>query len=154
MAAKLLHSLADENPDLQKQIGCMTGILQLFDRQHILSTGKHMRHRRLPPGISLSEYALPYWSFWHNNFKLPNSFWCYDHFDASCLSVYIILLRIEDATSMFRWLFVFSLFVLGMEEINWSLCFFCSLFCCLRSVEQKKTYNVLPNHDVSNVNLY
>ncbi|KAE8652526.1 hypothetical protein Csa_013544 [Cucumis sativus] len=51
MAAKLLHSLADENPDLQKQIGCMTGILQLFDRQHVLS-GRHMRHKRLPPGTS------------------------------------------------------------------------------------------------------
>ncbi|KAG7012095.1 Protein LONGIFOLIA 1, partial [Cucurbita argyrosperma subsp. argyrosperma] len=51
MAAKLLHSLADENPDLQKQIGCMTGILQLFDRQHILS-GRQLRHRRLPPGTS------------------------------------------------------------------------------------------------------
>ncbi|KAG6584402.1 Protein LONGIFOLIA 1, partial [Cucurbita argyrosperma subsp. sororia] len=51
MAAKLLHSLADENPDLQKQLGCMTGILQLFDRQHILD-GRHMKHKRLPPGTS------------------------------------------------------------------------------------------------------
>ena len=59
MAAKLLHSLADENPDLQKQIGCMTGILQLFDRQHILS-GRQLRHRRLPPGISLSQFAFAY----------------------------------------------------------------------------------------------
>ncbi|KAL8130285.1 hypothetical protein V2J09_019440 [Rumex salicifolius] len=48
MAAKLLHSLADDNPDLQKQIGCMTGILQIFDRQHI-----GLNHRRLlPPGNS------------------------------------------------------------------------------------------------------
>lgn len=51
MAAKLLHSLADDNPDLQKQIGCMTGILQIFDRQHI---GRHLNgqiHKRLlPPG--------------------------------------------------------------------------------------------------------
>nr|GMC54545.1 protein LONGIFOLIA 2 [Ipomoea batatas] len=39
MAARLLHSLADENPDLQKQIGCMKGILQLFDRQHIRIAG-------------------------------------------------------------------------------------------------------------------
>ncbi|XP_061364962.1 protein LONGIFOLIA 2-like [Gastrolobium bilobum] len=37
MAAKLLHSLADDNPDLQKQIGCMTGIFQLFDRHHIVT---------------------------------------------------------------------------------------------------------------------
>lgn len=39
MAARLLHSLADDNPDLQKQIGCMKGILQLFDRQHIRIVG-------------------------------------------------------------------------------------------------------------------
>ncbi|KAK8559374.1 hypothetical protein V6N13_026799 [Hibiscus sabdariffa] len=31
MAAKLLHSLADENPDLQKQMGCMVGVYQIFD---------------------------------------------------------------------------------------------------------------------------
>lgn len=49
MAAKLLHSLADENPDLQKQIGCMTGIFQIFDRHHVL-TGKRLPHKRLPPG--------------------------------------------------------------------------------------------------------
>ncbi|KAK4479415.1 hypothetical protein RD792_014929 [Penstemon davidsonii] len=56
MAAKLLHSLTDENPDLQKQIGCMTGIFQLFDRQHIITSGRpsrtvgHTAHpKRLPP---------------------------------------------------------------------------------------------------------
>ncbi|CAG7899629.1 unnamed protein product, partial [Brassica rapa] len=34
MAAKLLHTLADENSDLQKKIGCMNGIFQLFDRHN------------------------------------------------------------------------------------------------------------------------
>ncbi|KAF3438053.1 hypothetical protein FNV43_RR20809 [Rhamnella rubrinervis] len=48
MAAKLLHSLADENPDLQRQIGCMTGIFQLFDRHHVLS-GRRINQKRLPP---------------------------------------------------------------------------------------------------------
>lgn len=38
MAAKLLHSLTEENQDLQKQIGCMTGIFQLFDRQSMLAS--------------------------------------------------------------------------------------------------------------------
>lgn len=51
MAAKLLHSLADDNPDLQKQIGCMNGIFQLFDRHHVL-TGRRLTHKRLPPGTS------------------------------------------------------------------------------------------------------
>ncbi|KAK3225406.1 hypothetical protein Dsin_005268 [Dipteronia sinensis] len=53
MAAKLLHSLADDNPDLQKKIGCMNGIFQLFDRQHVL-TGRRLNHKRLPPGTSHS----------------------------------------------------------------------------------------------------
>ncbi|XP_051116807.1 protein LONGIFOLIA 1-like isoform X2 [Andrographis paniculata] len=59
MAAKLLHSLTDDNSDLQKQIGCMTGILQLFDRQHMLTGGGSARRsrrltprRRFPPGSS------------------------------------------------------------------------------------------------------
>ncbi|GER45293.1 protein LONGIFOLIA 2 [Striga asiatica] len=34
MSAKTMSSLRDENRDLRKQIGCMNGILQLFDRHH------------------------------------------------------------------------------------------------------------------------
>uniref|UniRef100_A0A2P2MLN1 Protein LONGIFOLIA 1-like n=1 Tax=Rhizophora mucronata TaxID=61149 RepID=A0A2P2MLN1_RHIMU len=49
MAAKLVGCLADDNPDLQKQIGCMTGIFQLFDRHHVL-TSRRLSQRRLPPG--------------------------------------------------------------------------------------------------------
>ncbi|XP_073005037.1 protein LONGIFOLIA 2-like [Typha latifolia] len=37
MSAKFLHAFADENPELQKQIGCMTGIFQMFDRQHLIA---------------------------------------------------------------------------------------------------------------------
>ncbi|XP_061376724.1 protein LONGIFOLIA 2-like [Gastrolobium bilobum] len=51
MAAKLLHSLAEENSDHQKQIGCMTGIFQLFDRHHIL-TAARISQKRLPSGNS------------------------------------------------------------------------------------------------------
>ncbi|CAN0871149.1 Protein LONGIFOLIA 2 [Linum grandiflorum] len=52
MAAKLLHSLADDNPDLQKQIGCMTGIFQIFDRQQMV-TGRRLNQKKLlPPGES------------------------------------------------------------------------------------------------------
>ncbi|XP_031258058.1 protein LONGIFOLIA 1-like [Pistacia vera] len=51
MAAKLLHSLADDNPDLQRQIGCMTGIFQIFDRHQVL-TSRRLTHKRLPPGTS------------------------------------------------------------------------------------------------------
>lgn len=55
MAAKLLRSLTDDNPDLQKQIGCMTGIFQLFDRQHTLTTRRitgHSPRRGVPSGCS------------------------------------------------------------------------------------------------------
>ncbi|XP_057464949.1 protein LONGIFOLIA 1-like [Actinidia eriantha] len=54
MAAKLLHSLTDDNPDLQKQIGCMTGIFQLFDRQHIITGRRISGHspKRLLSGSS------------------------------------------------------------------------------------------------------
>ncbi|CAK9147950.1 unnamed protein product [Ilex paraguariensis] len=54
MAAKLLQSLTDDHPDLQKQIGCMTGIFQLFDRHQIV-TGRHIagyNPKRFPPGSS------------------------------------------------------------------------------------------------------
>ncbi|KAI7737652.1 hypothetical protein M8C21_022314 [Ambrosia artemisiifolia] len=52
MAAKLLHSLTDDNPDLQKQIGCMTGVFQLFDRHQIVTGRRFPGHspKRLPPG--------------------------------------------------------------------------------------------------------
>jgi hypothetical protein len=50
MAAKLLHSLADDNQDLQKQIGCMTGIFQLFDRHQML-TARRISQKRLPSGM-------------------------------------------------------------------------------------------------------
>ncbi|XP_044467562.1 protein LONGIFOLIA 2-like [Mangifera indica] len=51
MSAKLLHSISDENPDLQKQIGCMNGIFQLFHHRHFLSSRRiHQNQKRLPPG--------------------------------------------------------------------------------------------------------
>lgn len=55
MAAKLLQSLTDDNLDLQKQIGCMTGIFQLFDRQHMITGDRRIvghTPNRLPAGKS------------------------------------------------------------------------------------------------------
>ncbi|KAI8031892.1 Protein LONGIFOLIA 2 [Camellia lanceoleosa] len=52
MSAKRLYSLTDENPDLHKQVGCMHGLLQLFDRHHSLAS-RHIssnHHKRAPPG--------------------------------------------------------------------------------------------------------
>ncbi|XP_022741645.1 protein LONGIFOLIA 1-like [Durio zibethinus] len=52
MSAKFLYSLSDENPDLQKQIGCMNGLFELFDRHHFLGSRRIAtpNHKRLPPG--------------------------------------------------------------------------------------------------------
>ncbi|XVF60697.1 hypothetical protein PTKIN_Ptkin08bG0069200 [Pterospermum kingtungense] len=52
MSAKFIHSLSDENSDLQKQIGCMKGLFQLFDRHHFLGSRRigSPNHKKLPPG--------------------------------------------------------------------------------------------------------
>ncbi|KAG7982385.1 hypothetical protein I3843_04G049900 [Carya illinoinensis] len=53
MSANLLYtSSKDENQELQKQIGCMNGIFQFFDRHHFL-TGRRSNshgHKRFLPG--------------------------------------------------------------------------------------------------------
>lgn len=52
MSAKFLYTSADENPDLRRHIGCMTGILQMFDRQHLL-VGRRLNgntHKSHPSG--------------------------------------------------------------------------------------------------------
>lgn len=46
MSKKVLTSMKDENPDLQKQMGCISGFFQLFDR-HWFLTGSH----KPTPGI-------------------------------------------------------------------------------------------------------
>ncbi|XP_038994556.1 protein LONGIFOLIA 1-like isoform X1 [Hibiscus syriacus] len=53
MSAKFVYSLSDENPDLQKQIGCMNGLFQLFDRHHFLAK------RLPPPGQNSKQGAKP-----------------------------------------------------------------------------------------------
>ncbi|KAL6596936.1 hypothetical protein ACP70R_047070 [Stipagrostis hirtigluma subsp. patula] len=52
MPAKYLQALGEERrPELHRQIGCVTGILQAFDRRHQLAAS----HKRLlPPGHALS----------------------------------------------------------------------------------------------------
>ncbi|XWS41005.1 hypothetical protein CRYUN_Cryun17cG0043900 [Craigia yunnanensis] len=61
MSAKFISSLSDENPDLQKQIGCMNGLFQLFDRHHFLGSRRiaSPNHKRLPPG-NLSQFSRGY----------------------------------------------------------------------------------------------
>ncbi|GJN40115.1 hypothetical protein PR202_gb29285 [Eleusine coracana subsp. coracana] len=48
MPAKYLHALGEERrPELHRQVGCVTGILQAFDRRHSLAGHK----RLLPPAL-------------------------------------------------------------------------------------------------------
>ncbi|BAT83267.1 hypothetical protein LR48_Vigan2584s000100 [Vigna angularis] len=58
MSGKSLKSLKDENPDLQKQIGCITGFFQLFDRHRFLTgqrSGTCIQHR---PTSGASSYEI------------------------------------------------------------------------------------------------
>lgn len=60
MSAKYMYRLSDENPDLQKHIGCMNGIFQLFDRHHILGGSRRatsQNQKRLPSGTFYSYNA-------------------------------------------------------------------------------------------------
>ncbi|KAK1306344.1 Protein LONGIFOLIA 1 [Acorus calamus] len=50
MSANILHVLTDDAGDLQRQIGCMTGIFQLFDRHHLITGRRIDGRRRLPSG--------------------------------------------------------------------------------------------------------
>lgn len=48
MAAKLLYSLTDGNPDLQTEMGYINGIFQRFDRQNIVP-GRRSVSEQIPP---------------------------------------------------------------------------------------------------------
>ncbi|CAA7387891.1 unnamed protein product [Spirodela intermedia] len=60
MPGNLLNAFADENPDLQRQLGCVAGIFQAFNRHRFLTsrrlTGLH--HHRRPPSDLRSLFKL------------------------------------------------------------------------------------------------
>ena len=63
MSAKFMFSISDENPDLQKQIGCMSGFFQLFDRHRYLAGGRvnsHAQKRLPPPGMCVYIHTYIY----------------------------------------------------------------------------------------------
>ncbi|KAF7153344.1 hypothetical protein RHSIM_Rhsim01G0038100 [Rhododendron simsii] len=68
MAAKLLYSFTDENPDLQTEIGCMNGIFQRFDRQHIVP-GRRSVSEEIPQRHTSVMYYL---CLMHNDLKSEN----------------------------------------------------------------------------------
>lgn len=79
MSAKLIYSLTDENPDLQKQIGCMNGFFQLFDRNRYLAGGRvnSHGHKRLPPPGTYIYIIWTYNYYWYIKFlnNIVSSMW-------------------------------------------------------------------------------
>lgn len=57
MSAKILKALSEDPQQLEKEIGCMTGMLQIFDRQNAI-TGRRFGHRRLSGGELRSVAAM------------------------------------------------------------------------------------------------
>jgi hypothetical protein len=68
----------EENTELEKQIGCMAGIFQMFDRGHLFTGRRFNRHgqKRLTSGtfiISLISTVLIFKSF--SAFRKKNPFY-------------------------------------------------------------------------------
>lgn len=62
MSSEFLHTIPDDSDlekQLQKQIGCMTGILQLFDRPSILTGKRLYGHKKLPAARSSTGCGSP-----------------------------------------------------------------------------------------------
>ncbi|KAL3813473.1 hypothetical protein ACJIZ3_014741 [Penstemon smallii] len=55
MSAKILPSLTEEKRDLRRQIGCMNGIFQIFDRHHFITGRRINGHKRLLPGAQYQQ---------------------------------------------------------------------------------------------------
>jgi hypothetical protein len=69
MPAKYLQALGEERrPELHRQIGCVTGILQAFDRRYPIAA-HHSHKRLLPPGLIFSFLLATAFTFF-----LANSF--------------------------------------------------------------------------------
>ncbi|KAJ0712335.1 putative protein LONGIFOLIA [Helianthus annuus] len=41
MSTEVVHTLREDKQGLQKQLGCMNGIFQLFDRRYLLGLHRH-----------------------------------------------------------------------------------------------------------------
>ncbi|XP_076885151.1 protein LONGIFOLIA 1-like [Bidens hawaiensis] len=53
MSTEVVHTLKEDNQELHKQLGCMNGLFQLFDRKYLLGQGRHgHRHKKLHQGQS------------------------------------------------------------------------------------------------------
>ncbi|KAK1410172.1 hypothetical protein QVD17_36707 [Tagetes erecta] len=50
---EVVHTLREDKEELQKQLGCMNGIFQIFDRRYLLGQRRHGHNqKKLPPGQS------------------------------------------------------------------------------------------------------
>ncbi|KAK1438927.1 hypothetical protein QVD17_04740 [Tagetes erecta] len=51
MSTEVMHTLEEDKQELQKQLGCMNGFFQLFDRRYLLGQRRHCHHhKKLPQG--------------------------------------------------------------------------------------------------------
>ncbi|KAK4367612.1 hypothetical protein RND71_011404 [Anisodus tanguticus] len=73
MSARMLSSITEDQKDLQKKIGCMNGLFQLFDRHHFL-IGKH-HHKRLLTGKLLNKFFHQDIAKLEHGTNLPISGW-------------------------------------------------------------------------------
>ncbi|KAM0058276.1 putative protein LONGIFOLIA [Helianthus debilis subsp. tardiflorus] len=49
MSTEVMHTLGEDTQELQKQLGCMNGIFQLFDRRYLLGQRRQGHHHKKPP---------------------------------------------------------------------------------------------------------
>ncbi|KAD3640985.1 hypothetical protein E3N88_30208 [Mikania micrantha] len=53
MSTDVMHNLREDKQELQKQLGCMNGLFQLFDRRYLLGQRRHgQHHKKLSQGQS------------------------------------------------------------------------------------------------------
>ncbi|GJV47333.1 longifolia 1-like protein [Tanacetum coccineum] len=57
MATKVVYTLREDKQGLQKQLGCMNGVFQLFDRRYLLGLHRSRSHKRLTAGQGEKEFT-------------------------------------------------------------------------------------------------
>nr|XP_043638730.1 protein LONGIFOLIA 1-like [Erigeron canadensis] len=49
MSTKVMYTSTEDKQEMQKQLGCMNGIFQLFDRRYLLGQRRNGHHQKKPP---------------------------------------------------------------------------------------------------------